>query len=908
MNTKADRPLTFFRHAATLAMASLALCAAPAAAAPFAYLPVSGNSVLVIDIATSTVTNTIHTTGFAAAVAITPDGKFVWVSEPISNSTAGNVEVIEIATNTSVATIPVGFEPIDIAVTPNGQSVYVLNTYGNSVSVIATSKNTVVAQIQLSTTAMSKMALSPDGALAYVTNSDANTVSVIDTATNTVAGTISIPAANYVAASATGPTVFVSGFLKTQVAAIDIATGTVVASIPVSGNTSGLAVSPDGSLLYIDFVNAGGSGLSVADTSSYTLMSTIFGSLSDRPGPMGISPDGAFRYVTSTINSTLSIFSTADNTLVNKITVPGSLGTIAFGPLSNAVLAPALVTVHPGSVAGGTPATGYAVLNGAATAGGATVSLSSDDNSVTVPATVTVPVGGKAASFNVTTQPVSTSKSVHISAVYNTLSKSAVLTVIPSVSVSVSSVSVNPTSVVSGDSTTGTVNLNVPAPAGGVTIDLWTNGSPAFVPASVTIPAGSATATFPVTTIFVASTTQGTITAFSNGTSATTTITVTSPPAVASVSVLPNTVPNNQSTQGTVNLTGPAPAGGTVVQLWTNGSPVFVPASVTVPAGSTSATFTVATNYVATTTQGTITAFLNGKSVTTTLTVSAPVALTSVAVNPSTVASSSKTSIVLNFSSKTPDGGVVVELWTDSGLLSVPESINISAGATAAGFQVTANYVSAPTQGTITAFLNGQSVTSTFTVAPVALASVSVIAPNWPGGSSGTGSVSLTFPAPTGGVVVQLWTNGSPAYVKQTSITIPAGSTTGGFDFQTDIVGSPQVSTITAFLNGQSVTTTFTVAPPITLASVSVSPASVSSGGSATGTVTLAGPAPNGGAFVWLWTNGSPAFVPAAVIIPAGSSSVTFSVTTNYVETPTQGTITAFYNGQTVTTTITVTP
>jgi hypothetical protein len=31
-------------------------------------------------------------------------------------------------------------------------------------------------------------------------------------------------------------------------------------------------------------------------------------------------------------------------------------------------------------------------------------------------------------------------------------------------------------------------------------------------------------------------------------------------------------------------------------------------------------------------------------------------------------------------------------------------------------------------------------------------------------------------------------------------------------------------------------------------------------------------------------------------------------VTTNYVATPTQGTITAFYNGQSVTTTITVTP
>jgi len=249
-------------------------------------------------------------------------------------------------------------------------------------------------------------------------------------------------------------------------------------------------------------------------------------------------------------------------------------------------------------------------------------------------------------------------------------------------------------------------------------------------------------------------------------------------------------------------------------------------------------------------------------------------------------------------------------LWTNNGLLSVPASINVDGGSFGISFQVTANCVATATQGTITALLNGQTVTSTFTVTPVALASVSVNTPSVVGGLTGQGVVTLAGPAPSGGVVVQLWTNGSPTYVKQTSITIPAGSTSGYYDLQTDIVASPHVSTITAFLNGQSVTATLSVVPPITLASVSVSPGSVSASGSATGTVTLneVVPATAGGVLVWLWTNGSPAFVPNAVIVPPGASSVTFPVTTNYVATPTQGTITAFYNGQTVTTTINVTP
>ena len=92
----------------------------------------------------------------------------------------------------------------------------------------------------------------------------------------------------------------------------------------------------------------------------------------------------------------------------------------------------------------------------------------------------------------------------------------------------------------------------------------------------------------------------------------------------------------------------------------------------------------------------------------------------------------------------------------------------------------------------------------------------------------------------------------------------------------------------------------------VTLASVSVNPTSVKGGTSPTGTVTLAAPAPAGGVSVELWTNGTPAFVPVSVSIPAGSTTGTFSVTTT--TTSMQATITAFYNGMSKTATLTVTP
>jgi hypothetical protein len=86
---------------------------------------------------------------------------------------------------------------------------------------------------------------------------------------------------------------------------------------------------------------------------------------------------------------------------------------------------------------------------------------------------------------------------------------------------------VNPTTVKGGVSATGTVTLGAPAPTGGFSVALWTNGNPAFVPSSITIAAGATTGTFSVTTLSVSSTLQGTITAFYNGASKTTTISVT---------------------------------------------------------------------------------------------------------------------------------------------------------------------------------------------------------------------------------------------------------------------------------------------------------------------------------------------------------------------------------------------
>ena len=75
-----------------------------------------------------------------------------------------------------------------------------------------------------------------------------------------------------------------------------------------------------------------------------------------------------------------------------------------------------------------------------------------------------------------------------------------------------SSVAINPSDVVGGDPATGTVTLTAAAPAGGVRVDLANDNPTAVtVPPSVIVPAGSTSATFPVSTNSVSNSQSATI-------------------------------------------------------------------------------------------------------------------------------------------------------------------------------------------------------------------------------------------------------------------------------------------------------------------------------------------------------------------------------------------------------------
>jgi len=198
----------------------------------------------------------------------------------VPNSSDDTVAVIDTNTNAVVANITVGpgtvnaavNNPVWAAATPDGRHIYVTNIFGNNVAVINTSTNTVATYIPVGN-APEGVAVSPDGTQVYVTNLIDGTISVISPATNTVVATFaagSFPA--YVAFSDNAHA-YVTNATTNTVSVINTASRTVTQTIAVGATPVGIAVSGDGRQVYV--TNSGDGTVSIIGTWSNTVWKTV---------------------------------------------------------------------------------------------------------------------------------------------------------------------------------------------------------------------------------------------------------------------------------------------------------------------------------------------------------------------------------------------------------------------------------------------------------------------------------------------------------------------------------------------------------------------------------------------------------------------------------------------------------
>ena len=372
-------------------------------------------------------------------------------------------------------------------------------------------------------------------------------------------------------------------------------------------------------------------------------------------------------------------------------------------------------------------------------------------------------------------------------------------------------------------------------------------------------------------------------------------------PAMSSLQCSPAMVVSGGTSTCTVSLSGPAPSGGLTVALSHNSAALTVPSSVTVAAGSSSAVFNAAAASVTADQSATITASLNGKSVTSTVNISAPLpVLSALQCSPSTIASGDNSQCTVSLSGPAPSGGLTVALSHNSAALTVPSSVTVAAGSSSAVFNAAAASVTADQSATITASLNGKSVTSTVNIsAPLPVLSALQCSPSTiASGDNSQCMVSLSGLAPSGGLSIAL--SGNSPLTVPSSVTVAAGSSSAVFNAAAASVTADQSATITASLNGKSVTSTVNISAPLpVLSALQCSPSTIASGDNSQCTVSLSGLAPSGGLSIALSGN-SPLTVPSSVTVAAGSSSAVFNAAAASVTADQSATITASLNGKSV--------
>lgn len=190
------------------------------------------------------------------------------------------------------------------------------------------------------------------------------------------------------------------------------------------------------------------------------------------------------------------------------------------------------IDINPASVIGGDPSNGTVVLSSGAPEGGALISLSSSNPGVaSVPATTTAPANSFTAGFTIATAAVSATTVVTITASYNGTTRSGNLTVNPvgSSTSTLTNLAVSPASVTGGSTAQGAVVLSAAATTATTVAISSSTPSVAAVPASVTVPVGSQSAVFAISTSSVTASTAVTISATLNAVTKTAVLTVTPP-------------------------------------------------------------------------------------------------------------------------------------------------------------------------------------------------------------------------------------------------------------------------------------------------------------------------------------------------------------------------------------------
>ena len=509
--------------------------------------------------------------------------------------------------------------------------------------------------------------------------------------------------------------------------------------------------------------------------------------------------------VTSANLGVSSTFASSDTGI--QLVSSGSGGAI----LGLSPVLPSLSTLacSPATVTSPTTSTCTVTLTAAAPSGGVTVSLSSNNANLTVPTSVVVPRGATSVTFAATPAMVSSSLTVTVMASAGGVGKTAMVTVAPAAQLS--SLSCSPATVNAPGTSTCTVTLTQAAPTTGLVVTLASNNANVAVPSSATVSSGATTRTFTATVALVTTDQTATVAASAAGVSKTFALNASAPAQLSSVACSPSSLVPSQMTTCTVRLTKAA-TNAVTVGLSSNNTALPVGASMTVPSGATTGTFTATATTVASSQTVTLTARLGGVSKATPVTVAPVAQVSSLSCSPATVNAPGTSTCTVTLTQAAPASGFAVTLASNNENVTVPSSVTVASGATTRTFQATVASLATNQTATLTASAAGVSRTFTLNIsAPAQVSAVACSPSSITSGQTTNCNVTLTKAASGGGFLVTL-SSSSAALVVPATVSVASGSKTATFTGTSKAVSGLQTVTITASA-GAAKSTTVRVAP-----------------------------------------------------------------------------------------------
>jgi YVTN family beta-propeller protein len=278
------------------------------------------NALYTVDAATNSIIgNAIATSNNPQLIAVTPNGKTLYIADVVGNNMQGIDGPGALTVVKNVSTTHPAFEetvqnlgqwPYALAINNQGTLIYIANYVSNFISVFDIKENQLLPVPLLSGNGPVSIAFTPNGKYAYVCNSADNTVMAIDTAKGVIVGSPitvgTFPGSVVIAPN--GKKAYVRNLGSGTESVIDTATNTVSSTITVSTAAfSGIhdqeAVTPDGKYLYTPVYP----GMVVmVSTEADSVVGTPLTNF-DTPDAIAIAPDGKRAYIVDDSTGILTV-------------------------------------------------------------------------------------------------------------------------------------------------------------------------------------------------------------------------------------------------------------------------------------------------------------------------------------------------------------------------------------------------------------------------------------------------------------------------------------------------------------------------------------------------------------------------------------------------------------------------